>query len=51
MSRRKKEQLTVVYLLVLAPFGVGLVLSAIGLLCRLGAPDVPSYMVRVATPF
>lgn len=51
MSQRKKEQLTVVYLLVLALFGVGLILSAIGLLCWLGAPDVPSCMFRVVTPF
>lgn len=51
MSQRKKEQVTVIYLLVLALFGVGLIVGTIGLLCWLGAPDVPSCMVRVVTPF
>lgn len=51
MSQRRKEQLTVVYLLVLATFGAGLIVASIGLLCWLSAPDVPTCVFRVVTPF
>lgn len=51
MSQRKKDQLTAVYLLVLASFGIGLIIFAIWVFCVLSGPELGTCVVDSVTPF
>jgi hypothetical protein len=51
MSRVNREQVAAIYFVVLALFGVGLILPSTGLFCWLSAPTISSCMVNAVSPF
>lgn len=51
MSQRKKDQLTAIYLLVFASFGIGLIIFVIWVFCVLSGPEIGSCVVDTVIPF
>lgn len=51
MSQRKKDQVTVIYLLVLATFGIGLIIFAIWIFCMLSGPEIGTCTIDKVMPF
>lgn len=51
MSQRKKDQVTAMYVFVLALFGGGLIVSTLILFCWLSGPDVTSCLIDAVNPF
>lgn len=51
MSRVGSEGVAVMYLVVLALFGVGLVLASLWVFCTLSAPDVGACVLEAVNPF
>lgn len=51
MSQQKQDQVTAIYLLVLATFGTGMVLFALWVFCVLSGPEIGICMPETGTPF
>lgn len=50
MSQRKKDQVTVIYAIVLALFGIGLILLALYVFCLLSGPEIGTCMMDAVNP-
>lgn len=51
MSQRKQGQATMLYVLLLASFGIGMILIALYVFCLLSGPEFMSCSLEILNPF